>query len=121
MKVTYSPGKKGGNFGLPIGAKLSVPDSLFGKKDTITCQVAPPAQRWRHCPVLPPYEHVTSEIFSLNSTAHPLKKNIIVQLPFFQIDTDYNEINVKGKWKDENEWVNVGFLKKVNTFLSLVS
>ncbi|XP_033758969.1 uncharacterized protein LOC117341221 isoform X2 [Pecten maximus] len=112
LKVTYTPGKKGGSYGLPVGAKLVVPEGLFGKKDSITCQVAPPAQRWRHCPVLTPYEHMTSEIFVLTSTVQTLKKNIIVQIPFYQIDPEHNELNVKGKWKDENEWVNVGFLKK---------
>ncbi|XP_060067981.1 uncharacterized protein LOC132548173 [Ylistrum balloti] len=112
LKVTYTPGKKGGSYGLPVGAKLVVPEGLFGKKDSITCQVAPPAQRWRHCPVLTTYEHMTSEIFVLTSTLQTLKKNIIVQIPFYQIDPEHNELNVKGKWKDENEWVNVGFLKK---------
>ncbi|XP_069115916.1 uncharacterized protein [Argopecten irradians] len=112
LKVTYTPGKKGGSYGLPVGAKLVVPEGLFGKKDSITCQVAPPAQRWRHCPVLTSYEHMTSEIFVLTSTVQTLKKNIIVQIPFYQIDPEHNELNVKGKWKDENEWVNVGFLKK---------
>lgn len=113
MKVSYSPGKKGGNFGLPLGAKLTVPEGLFGKKDSISCQVAPPSQRWRHSPVLPYYEHLTSEIFILNSTVHPLKKSVIVRIPYYQIDSEHNEINVKGKWKDEEEWVNVGFLHKV--------
>lgn len=32
LKVTYSPGKKGGNFGLPNGGKLILPEGLFGKK-----------------------------------------------------------------------------------------
>lgn len=115
LKVSYSPGKKGGNFGLPLGAKLTVPEGLFGKKDSISCQVAPPSQRWRHSPVLPYYEHLTSEIFILNSTVHPLKKSVIVRIPYYQIDSEHNEINVKGKWKDEEEWVNVGFLHKSDT------
>lgn len=115
LKVSYTPGKKGGNFGLPLGAKLTVPEGLFGKKDSISCQVAPPSQRWRHSPVLPYYEHLTSEIFILNSSVHPLKKNVIVRIPYYQIDSEHNEINVKGKWKDENEWVNVGFLHKTDT------
>lgn len=44
---------------------------------------------------------------------HPLKKSVIIQIPYYQIETEHNEINVKGKWSDENEWVDVGFLKKV--------
>lgn len=115
LKVSYTPGKKGGNFGLPLGAKLTVPEGLFGKKDHISCQVAPPSQRWRHSPILPYYEHLTSEIFILNSSVHPLKKSVIVRIPYYQIDTQHNEINVKGQWKDENEWVNVGFLHKADT------
>lgn len=43
---------------------------------------------------------------------HPLKKSVIIQIPYYQIETEHNEINVKGKWSDENEWVDVGFLKK---------
>lgn len=112
LKVSYSPGKKGGNYGLPLGAKLIVPDGVFNKKDSITCQVAPPTQRWKYTPVLPPNEHLTSEIFLFSSTLHLLKKAIVIQIPFYQIDTDHCEVNVKGKWKDENEWVDIGFLRK---------
>lgn len=53
---------------------------------------------------------------------HPLKKSVIIQIPYYQIETEHNEINVKGKWSDENEWVDVGFLKKArkkNRFQSL--
>ncbi|XP_052273426.1 uncharacterized protein LOC127873585 isoform X2 [Dreissena polymorpha] len=112
LKVSYTPGKKGGNFGLPLGAKLMVPDGVFNKKDSITCEVAPPAQRWKFTPVLPVYEHLTSEIFQFSSTVAILKKAVVIQIPFYAIDTEHSEINVKGKWKDEHEWVNVGFLKK---------
>ncbi|KAK3107162.1 hypothetical protein FSP39_008363 [Pinctada imbricata] len=120
LHVSYTPGKKGGNFGLPLGGKLSIPDGLFTKKQNISCQVAAPSQRWRHLPTLPSYEHMTSEIFILNSSLHPLKKNIIVQIPYYQIDTDHNEVNVKGKWKDENEWIDVGFLKKESSTSPMV-
>ncbi|KAL3885766.1 hypothetical protein ACJMK2_025807 [Sinanodonta woodiana] len=115
LKVSYTPGKKGGNFGLPLGAKMIVPDGVFSKKDSITCQVAAPTQRWRYTPVLPSSEHLTSEIFIFSSTLHPLKKSIMIQLPYYQVDSEHAEINVKGKWKDENEWVDVGFLKKDGT------
>lgn len=120
LKVTYSPGKKGGNFGLPNGGKLILPEGLFGKKDTITCQVASPSQRWKYYPTLPSYEHITSEIYTLQSTMHPLKKSVIIQIPYYQIETEHNEINVKGKWSDENEWVDVGFLKKVIKKISVI-
>lgn len=119
LKVTYSPGKKGGNFGLPNGGKLILPEGLFGKKDTITCQVASPSQRWKYYPTLPSYEHITSEIYTLQSTMHPLKKSVIIQIPYYQIETEHNEINVKGKWSDENEWVDVGFLKKEDCSVEL--
>lgn len=112
LKVSYSPGKKGGNYGLPLGAKLIVPDGVFTKKDSITCQVAPPTQRWKYTPVLPPNEHLTSEIFLLSSSLSLLKKAIVIQIPYYRIDSDHCEINVKGKWKDENEWVDIGFLRK---------
>ncbi|XP_062610303.1 uncharacterized protein LOC134272084 isoform X2 [Saccostrea cucullata] len=119
LKVTYSPGKKGGNFGLPLGGKLILPDGLFGKKDTISCQVASPSLRWKYYPTLPSYEHITSEIYTLQSTMHPLKKTVIVQIPYYQIDTEHNEINVKGQWSDESEWVDVGFLKKGDSSVEL--
>ena len=115
LKVSYTPGKKGGNFGLPLGAKLTVPDGIFNKKDSITCEVAPPSQRWKYTPVLPVHEHLTSEIFLFSSTVSILKKTVVIQIPYYPIDSEHSEINVKGKWKDENEWVDVGFLKKVNT------
>ncbi|XP_052806992.1 uncharacterized protein LOC128236154 isoform X3 [Mya arenaria] len=115
LKVSYTPGKKGGNFGLPLGAKLMVPDGVFGKKDSITCEVAPPTQRWKYTPVLPVHEHLTSEIFQFTSSLAILKKAVVIQIPFYPIDTQHSEINVKGRWKDENEWVNVGFLKKDST------
>jgi hypothetical protein len=113
LKVSYSPGKKGGNFGLPLGAKLIVPESIFNKKDNITCEVAPPTQRWKYTPVLPVHEHLTSEIFLFSSSVSILKKAVVIQIPYYPIDPEHSEINVKGKWKDENEWVDVGFLKKV--------
>lgn len=112
LKVNYSPGKKGGNFGLPLGAKLIVPDGIFGKKDNISCEVAAPTQRWKYTPVLPGHEHLTSEIFLFSSTLSVLKKAVVIQIPYYQIDLEHCEINVKGKWKDEHEWVNVGFLRK---------
>lgn len=58
---------------------------------------------------------MASEIFILSSSVHPLKKAVIVQLPYYYVDLEHNELNVKGRWKDEAEWVDVGFLKKVNT------
>ncbi|XP_053408995.1 uncharacterized protein LOC123561650 isoform X2 [Mercenaria mercenaria] len=112
LKVSYSPGKKGGNFGLPLGAKLIVPDGIFNKKDNITCEVAPPTQRWKYTPVLPLHEHLTSEIFLFSSSVSILKKAVVIQIPYYPIDPEHSEINVKGKWKDENEWVDVGFLRK---------
>lgn len=51
---------------------------------------------------------------------HPLKKSVIIQIPYYQIETEHNEINVKGKWSDENEWVDVGFLKKVIQKISVI-
>ena len=36
------------------------------------------------------------------------------QIPYYQIDSEHCEVNVKGKWKDENEWVDIGFLRKVS-------
>lgn len=51
---------------------------------------------------------------------HPLKKSVIIQIPYYQIETEHNEINVKGKWSDENEWVDVGFLKKVIKKISVI-
>ncbi|KAL4229246.1 hypothetical protein ACF0H5_012286 [Mactra antiquata] len=112
LKVSYTPGKKGGNFGLPLGAKLVVPDGIFNKKDSITCEVAPPTQRWKYAPVLPIHEHLTSEIFQFTSTVNILKKSVVIQIPYYPIDLEHSEINVKGKWKDEKEWVDVGFLRK---------
>ena len=82
LKVSYSPGKKGGNYGLPLGAKLIVPDGVFAKKDSITCQVAAPTQRWKYTPALQPSEHLTSEIFMLSSTLNLLKKAIVVQVSY---------------------------------------
>ncbi|KAL5020102.1 hypothetical protein ScPMuIL_002994 [Solemya velum] len=115
LKISYTPGKKGGNFGLPLGAKLTVPDGVFGKKDSITCQVAPPTSRWRYSPVLPFYEHMTSEIFCLTTSLNVLKKSLVVQIPYYNVDVEHSEINVKGKWKDELDWVDVGFLRKEGT------
>ena len=78
--MSYSPGKKGGNYGLPLGAKLIVPDGVFNKKDSITCQVAAPTQRWKYTPVLPSNEHLTSEIFLFSSTLQLLKKAVVIQV-----------------------------------------
>ncbi|ESO88504.1 hypothetical protein LOTGIDRAFT_234556 [Lottia gigantea] len=115
LKASYQPGKKGGNFGLPLGAKLTVPEGNFNKKESITCQVTSPSTRWRHCPQLPADEHITSEIFKLTSSVHIMKTPIIVQLPYYPLQNDKCEINVKGKWRGELEWVDVGFLKKSDT------
>ncbi|XP_067667863.1 uncharacterized protein [Haliotis asinina] len=120
LKTTYGPGKKGGNFALPLGAKISIPDGVFSKKDSITCQVAPPSGRWRHLPELPHSEHMASEIFILSSSVHPLKKSVIVQLPYYHVDLEHNELNVKGRWKDEAEWVDIGFLKKEDSSMPSV-
>ena len=124
LKVSYTPGKKGGNFGLPLGAKLIVPDNIiqFTKKSTfsITCEVAAPTQRWKYTPVLPGNEHMTSEIFMFSSNQSVLKKALVIQIPYYQIDLEHCEINVKGKWKDENEWVDVGFLRKVGIVVVLL-
>ena len=59
LKTSHTPGRKGGVFSLPLGAKIIVPEVLFGKKDTISCSVASPDSRWQTCPAhLPSYEHV---------------------------------------------------------------
>ncbi|KAK3736491.1 hypothetical protein RRG08_045081, partial [Elysia crispata] len=113
LKTSHTPGRKGGVFSLPLGAKIIVPEVLFGKKDTISCSVASPDSRWQTCPAhLPSYEHVNSEIFTLKSNLHNLKKSIIVQIPFHPVNSEFHEVNVKGKWVGEAEWVNVGFLTK---------
>lgn len=110
LKATYSPGKSGGTYGLPLGAKLFVPEGLCSKKDTITCRVAPPSQRWQHLPSFPG-EYLTSEIYTLTGTVN-MKRTVIIQLPYYQVTETMSDLNVKGKWKDEVTWVDVGFLKK---------
>ncbi|XP_050417521.1 uncharacterized protein LOC126830967 [Patella vulgata] len=115
LKASYQPGKKGGNFGLPLGAKLTVPEGDFNKKESITCQVIPPSQRWRNSPVLSADESITSEVFKLTSSVHIMKTPIIVQLPYYPTKSDHSEINVKGKWRGETDWVDIGFLQKSDT------
>ncbi|GFO29718.1 hypothetical protein PoB_005622300 [Plakobranchus ocellatus] len=113
LKAVHTPGRKGGVFPLPLGAKVTVPEALFGKKDTISCSVASPETRWQTCPAtLPSYEHVNSEIYTFKSNLNNLKKSIMVQIPFHPVDSEFHEVNVKGKWSGESEWVNVGFLVK---------
>ncbi|XP_041373301.1 uncharacterized protein LOC121386465 isoform X2 [Gigantopelta aegis] len=112
LSVSYTPGKKGGSFGLPLGAKISIEEGTFLKKDHITCLVLAPSDRWRQNPQLAPDEHIASEYFHLTSSHATLKKPVIVQLPFYPIDDQHMELNVKGKWKDDTDWINTGFLKK---------
>ena len=56
---------------------------------------------------------MNSEIYTLKATVHGLKKNVVVQIPFKRVDCDFMDVNVKGKWTGEGEWVDVGFLHKV--------
>ena len=113
LSATYTPGKKGGNFGLPLGAKISVEEGTFVKKEHITCHVLAPSERWHQNPQLSPDEHIASEYFVLTSSLSTLRKPVIVQLPFYPIDDQHMELNVKGKWKDDTDWINTGFLLKV--------
>ncbi|KAH9499416.1 hypothetical protein Btru_003406 [Bulinus truncatus] len=111
--AVLTPGKSGGTFNLPLGAKLKIPAACLGKKDSITCQVASPNTRWLTCPhFLPSNEHITSEIFTVKTSAKSLKKNVVLLLPFQPAKHEFEEINVKGRWTEGTEWVNVGFLIK---------
>nr|KAI8745658.1 hypothetical protein BgiMline_019374 [Biomphalaria glabrata] len=113
LTVVHTCGKSGGTFSLPFGAQLKVPEACLGKKDTITCQVASPNTRWLTCPHhLYSYELVNSELYTLKSSAKCFKKNVLLLLPFKSAQHEFQEINVKGKWTDEAEWINVGFLVK---------
>uniref|UniRef100_A0A2C9LZF0 ZU5 domain-containing protein n=1 Tax=Biomphalaria glabrata TaxID=6526 RepID=A0A2C9LZF0_BIOGL len=113
LTVVHTCGKSGGTFSLPFGAQLKVPEACLSKKDTITCQVASPNTRWLTCPHhLYSYELVNSELYTLKSSAKCFKKNVLLLLPFKSAQHEFQEINVKGKWTDEAEWINVGFLVK---------
>lgn len=68
-KTVCCPGKAGGNFILPLGGKLIVPEGTCGKRDTIVCLVPPPNERWKMIPHFQG-EHLTSEIYILTGTVN---------------------------------------------------
>ena len=47
-----TPGKKGGDFELPFGGKISVPSGVFQKRDVVTCCIVSPSNRYKYLPPL---------------------------------------------------------------------
>ncbi|XP_076458017.1 uncharacterized protein LOC143291763 isoform X2 [Babylonia areolata] len=137
VKETYSPGRSGGTYDLPLGGRLVVPDGICSKKDTITCTVVPPNLRWRYTPSFPG-EHLTSEIFVISGTgslkqtrprsvrsarrstgSQPPPKTVGLVLPYYPPQGKHVEVNVKGMWRDECTWVDVGFIPKEGDLVEL--
>ncbi|KAL8609828.1 hypothetical protein ACOMHN_052882 [Nucella lapillus] len=111
VKETFVPGKGGGAYNLPLGGLLLVPEGLCSKKESVVCRVVPPSQRWRYHPDFPG-EHLTSEIFILSGNVHFKNKHLVLLLPYYPPEGKQTELNVKGMWKDEFTWVDVGFIVK---------
>ena len=65
--VEIATGKKGGDFDLPYGGRISIPGGAVGKKDTVTCCVVSPSDRHKYLPDLSTNEKLLSEIYLLAS------------------------------------------------------
>ena len=63
------PGRSGGTFNFPLGAKLKVCEGTCSKKDNFVCKAVSPSQRWRYKLAFD-REHLTSEIFILSGSAN---------------------------------------------------
>lgn len=110
--VTVTPGKVGGIFDLAMGGKLTVPERLLNKKDSITCDIVSPGKRLVYAPNLGNQERLHSEIFKVNTSYNQTKEPIFLEIPHESIDNHRYEINVMGLWVKEKAWVNIGFLAK---------
>ncbi|CAG5129860.1 unnamed protein product, partial [Candidula unifasciata] len=113
FKSSIMPGKREGTYSLPFDASITIPEGSFEKRDTLICRVATPQTRWQNCPCnMASNELINSEIYTLTSSVHILKTNLIFCIPFHPVNYDFNEINVKVKWSGHVEWVNVGHVAK---------
>lgn len=114
LKVSCSPGRHGGTFSLPLGGRLIVPEGFCVKKEYFVCRVVPPSHRWQHIGAFSG-EQLTSEIFIFGGNVGMKQRSVILMLPYI-VPTDKNlEINVKGLWKDETSWTDVGFIQREDT------
>ena len=47
-----APGKKGGDFDLPFGGRISIEAGTLNKKDVVTCCMISPSDRYKYIPPL---------------------------------------------------------------------
>ena len=77
-----TPGKKGGEFELPFGGKLTVPSGVFQKKDVVTCCQVSPSNRYKYLPPLK-YLFIHSLIF-FNFLAHQFQCSRVYKITFWK-------------------------------------
>ena len=100
-----------------MGGKLIIPEGVLNKKDYVDCGVVSPGNRFKNAPKLDIDERLLSEIYKVDTSYNHVKTPIFLQIPYQEIDNRLYEINVRGLWPKEEEWVNVGFLVKVRHLL----
>lgn len=49
----------------------------------------------------------------MTSSHRVLKKPLVLQIPYYPVELEYNELNVKGRWDGEIDWTDIGFIEKV--------
>lgn len=113
MIAEITPGKKGGNFDLPFGGRISVHAGCFGKKDVVTCCMVAPSSRYKYLPPLGPQEKLLSEILLFSTSSKTLKKPVSIKFPHYKDNFELFDIALLVKRVEDENWTRAEFRRCV--------